>query len=63
MFQTSDMIAQHRLLNDVAKLVETGVLRTTLTEIFGSLNADNLKRAHALIESNRARGKIVLVAD
>ncbi|MFC0168859.1 zinc-binding alcohol dehydrogenase family protein [Pseudoduganella danionis] len=62
MFQTSDMIAQHRLLNDVAKLVETGVLHTTLTEIFGSLNADNLKRAHALIESNRARGKIVLVA-
>ncbi|WP_374358978.1 zinc-binding alcohol dehydrogenase family protein [Pseudoduganella danionis] len=63
MFQTSDMIAQHRLLNDVAKLVETGVLHTTLTEIFGSLNADNLKRAHALIESNRARGKIVLLAD
>lgn len=60
MFQTGDMIAQHRLLNDVARLVETGVLHTTLTEIFGTLNAENLKRAHALIESNRARGKIVL---
>lgn len=60
MFQTGDMIAQHRLLNDVARLVETGVLHTTLTEIFGKLNAENLKRAHALIESNRARGKIVL---
>jgi len=63
MFQTSDMIAQHRLLNDVAKLVETGVLHTTLTEIFGTINAENLKRAHALIESNRARGKIVLQAE
>ena len=63
MFQTSDMIAQHRLLNDVAKLVETGVLHTTLTEIFGTINAENLKRAHALIESNRARGKIVLRAE
>jgi zinc-binding alcohol dehydrogenase family protein len=63
MFATSDMIAQHRLLNDVAKLVESGVLHTTLTEIFGSINATNLKRAHALIESNRARGKIVLTAD
>lgn len=60
MFQTSDMIAQHRLLNDVAKLVESGVVHTTLTEIFGQLNAENLRRAHALIESNRARGKIVL---
>lgn len=63
MFQTGDMIAQHRLLNDVAKLVETGVLHTTLTEVFGSINAENLKRAHALIESNRARGKIVLQAE
>lgn len=63
MFQTSDMMAQHRLLNDVAKLVETGVLHTTLTEIFGTINAENLKRAHALIESNRARGKIVLQAE
>lgn len=63
MFQTGDMIAQHRLLNDVAKLVETGVVHTTLTEVFGSINAENLKRAHALIESNRARGKIVLQAE
>ncbi len=59
-FQTADMIAQHSLLNDVADLVDKGVLRTTLADTFGTINAANLKRAHALIESGQSRGKIVL---
>ncbi len=59
-FETDDMIAQHRLLNEVADLVDAGLLRTTLAERFGIIAADNLKRAHALIESGRSRGKIVL---
>jgi NADPH2:quinone reductase len=60
MFQTADMAAQGVLLNEVARLVDSGVLRTTLGENFGPINATNLKRAHALIESGRARGKVVL---
>jgi zinc-binding alcohol dehydrogenase family protein len=60
MFQTDDIQKQHQLLNDVAKLVETGAVKTTLAERFGKINAENLKRAHALLESNRAKGKIVL---
>jgi NADPH2:quinone reductase len=59
-FQTADMIAQHQLLNEVADLVDKGILRTTLDQTFGTINAANLKRAHALIESGRSRGKIVL---
>ena len=59
-FQTPDMIAQHRLLNDVADLVDKGVLRTTLDQTFGTINAANLRRAHALIESGKSRGKIAL---
>ena len=59
-FQTDDMIAQHQLLNDVADLIDKGVLRTTLDQSFGTINAANLKRAHALIESGKAVGKIVL---
>jgi zinc-binding alcohol dehydrogenase family protein len=59
-FQTADMIAQHHLLNDVADLIDKGVLRTTLDQTFGAINATNLKRAHALIESGKSRGKIVL---
>ena len=60
MFQTPDMAAQGDLLNKVADLVDAGSLRTTLGENFGAINAANLKRAHAFIESGRARGKIVL---
>src|SRR6516164_5408453 len=59
-FQTADMIGQHRLLDDVADLIDKGVLRTTLGERFGTINATNLKRAHALLESGQSRGKIVL---
>ncbi|ONN66145.1 zinc-binding alcohol dehydrogenase family protein [Herbaspirillum sp. VT-16-41] len=60
MFQTADMIRQHELLQRVAQLIDEGVLRTTTGEHFGSINAENLRRAHALIETNRARGKVVL---
>jgi len=59
-FQTADMERQHEILNEAARLVDEGTIRTTLSEILGSINAANLKRAHAVIESNRAKGKIVL---
>ena len=60
LFETPDMIEQHRILKNVAQLVDRGVLRTTLAEHYGSINAHNLRRAHAMLESGRARGKIVL---
>ncbi|MDF3195111.1 zinc-binding alcohol dehydrogenase family protein [Pseudomonas sp. 1928-m] len=60
LFETADMIEQHRLLNRVAELVDAGTLQTTLGEHFGSINAANLRRAHALLESGTAKGKIVL---
>src|SRR3954469_15796476 len=41
-FHTPDMIAQHHLLNDVADMVDKGVLRTTLDQTFGTINAANL---------------------
>ena len=60
LYQTDDMIEQHRLLQRVSGLVESGVIRTTLGEHFGTINAANLRRAHALLESGKAKGKIVL---
>ena len=60
LFETPDMIRQHEILERVAALIDDGTLRTTLGEHFGAINAENLRRAHALIESGRARGKIVL---
>ncbi|MCF4128814.1 zinc-binding alcohol dehydrogenase family protein [Methylobacterium sp. SyP6R] len=60
MFGTVDIAAQGDLLDEVARLVEAGRLRTTLAEHFGPIGAANLRRAHALLESGRAKGKIVL---
>ena len=60
LYQTADMIEQHRLLERVSDLVDAGVLKTTLGEHFGTINAANLRRAHALLESGKAKGKIVL---
>ncbi len=60
MFGTADMIEQHKLLDEVSKLVDTGKIKTTLAENFGTINAKNLKRAHEFIETGRAKGKVVL---
>lgn len=61
LFKTADMAEQGKLLAEVARMVDAGEVRSTLTETFGTIDAANLKRAHALIESGRARGKVVLV--
>jgi len=60
MFQTPDLVRQHEILDRVAGLVERGVIRTTLGEHYGTINAANMRRAHAMLESHRAQGKIVL---
>ncbi|ODN70967.1 zinc-binding alcohol dehydrogenase family protein [Methylobrevis pamukkalensis] len=60
LFATPDIIAQHHLLGAVADLVDAGRIRTTLTEVLGPINAATLKTAHALIETGRTRGKLVL---
>lgn len=59
-YKTSDKIRQHEILAQMAQLVDQGIIKTTLTECFGTINANNLKKAHALIESGTSRGKLVL---
>jgi zinc-binding alcohol dehydrogenase family protein len=60
LFQTADVERQHEILNEVAKLVDAGRLRTTVTENFGTISAENLRRAHTFVETGKARGKVVL---
>ena len=60
LFHTADMQRQHDLLDQVAGLVDAGRVRSTLAQHFGTINAANLRRAHAQIESGTTRGKIVL---
>ncbi|HEY0211406.1 zinc-binding alcohol dehydrogenase family protein [Acerihabitans sp.] len=59
-FETADMINQHRILERVAGLIDQDVLKTTLGQHFGAINAANLRKAHALLESGKSRGKLVL---
>src|SRR5690606_40567566 len=59
-FETSDMIAQHEALNAVSEMVDAGLVRSTLSEVIGPINAANLRSAHTRIESGRSVGKLVL---
>ena len=60
MFKTPDMQAQHELLNEAGQLFDEGVLKTTMTENYGPLTAENLRKAHGKIESGSMIGKLVL---
>ena len=60
MFKTDDMIAQHNILESVAKLIESGALVTTLNQVLKPINAENLRKAHAQLESGNTIGKLVL---
>jgi len=59
-FQTPDMEAQHALLDEAAGLIEASVLKGTLKENLGPINAANLRRAHKLLEEGHVIGKLVL---
>ena len=59
-FQTPDMIEQHRLLSQVADMLDAGKLRCTLKETLSPINGANLKKAHARLESGTMIGKLVL---
>ncbi|MFY0614623.1 MAG: zinc-binding alcohol dehydrogenase family protein [Hyphomicrobiaceae bacterium] len=60
MFETPDMIEQHKLLSWVADQIDAGQLRTTISEVLSPINAANLREAHRRIETGRAKGKIVI---
>jgi zinc-binding alcohol dehydrogenase family protein len=60
MFKTPDMQVQHELLNEAGQLLDEGVLKTTMTENYGPLTAENLRNAHGKIESGSMIGKLVL---
>lgn len=55
-----DMERQGEILTQAARLVDDGVLQTTLSETLGPINATNLKEAHRRIESGKTLGKLVL---
>lgn len=60
MYQTEDMIEQHRLLNRVANWIDGGKVKATANETLSPINAENLRTVHAQLEAGSAVGKIVL---
>jgi len=60
MYQTPDMIEQHRLLSYVADEIDAGRIRTTVSEVLSPINAANMREAHRLVETGKAKGKIVV---
>jgi NADPH2:quinone reductase len=60
MFGTPDMIEQHKLLNEISAMIDRGDIFTTAAMELSPINAANLKKAHAQIESGTTIGKVVL---
>lgn len=60
MFQTPDMLEQQHLLNEIAALIDSGQIKTTLNKVIRPINAANLRQAHAKIEGGSTIGKVVL---
>jgi NADPH2:quinone reductase len=60
LFGTADMGEQGKLLNQVAELVDTGKISSTVTDVAGKIDAATLRAVHTRIESGSAHGKIVL---
>lgn len=61
LYQTEDRIEQHRLLDDVAKLVDQGIIKTTINKQLKGINAATLREAHQIVESNKMIGKLVVI--
>jgi hypothetical protein len=54
----SDMLVVRAL--KIGHMADAGRIQTTLQSNLGKITAENIKRAHALIERGRSIGKIVL---
>lgn len=59
-FQTPDMHRQGEILRDVARLCDDGSFPKLATRTFDKITAENLREAHAAMESGTAHGKWVL---
>lgn len=59
LYRTVDMIEQHKLLNEVSGLVDSGRIVSVVAERFSPICAETLKRAHARVEHG-AGGKVVV---
>jgi NADPH:quinone reductase-like Zn-dependent oxidoreductase len=62
MFKTSDIFAQHHLLNKISQLLDEGQLNSTLTTTIGPINTENIIKAHQQLLTGTTIGKLALTA-
>ncbi len=60
LYETEDMDNQHLILNNIASLLDTGILKSTLNKTLLGFNVENMKEAHRLLETNKTIGKVVV---
>lgn len=60
MYGTNDMYKHQKYLNEISELLDNQIIKTTLHTTLSPINAKTLKKAHAMLETNRTIGKIVL---
>lgn len=60
LFETNDILEQHKLLEQVSIMVDEGKIQSTVSNSVGKINAKNLIKSHELLESGKSIGKVVL---
>ncbi|EPY2904045.1 zinc-binding alcohol dehydrogenase family protein [Cronobacter sp. 153480017-3] len=60
MYQTADMARQGEILNEVAKLVDSGEVESALSETFHGLSVESISKAHEKVLEGHMRGKVVV---
>jgi zinc-binding alcohol dehydrogenase family protein len=60
MYKTPDMIEQHHILCEVSRLLDEGILQSTLKETISPINAENIRNAHQKLENGEMMGKLVV---
>ena len=61
MFKTEDMLAQHKILEEIKELVQKEKIVSTMNEKFQGLKAETLKEVHKLQEAGKSVGKNVVL--
>ncbi|CAH2106602.1 unnamed protein product [Euphydryas editha] len=56
----TDLFKHHEMLKEISKMLDNGLLKSTLTKVLTPINAAHLKQAHKIIEEKRNTGKLVL---
>lgn len=61
LYKTPNMISQHDILNNLADLLDQGIVKSTLTKQLNPINPSNLSKAHEMVADGHMIGKLAIV--